>query len=247
MVLGWVNEANLRLFFQLLKQRGVADKNRLDFWLKYINQVSWTKLVLGDDTHKYFSHNKEMAKIFENEKESFSRLNGESSLDAFIMKIGNYLIVEFSTEGGCYIYKDGENSFNPEANILSASTSHGGLKEKRKWTGSPDIVHKPGWQSRAESKLLGLSIFPDFDNNVQNLIQPKFINDFSSPSLEVNIIEKACKDAEKLARSCGIRTENLLYKHGSYWVYFDRETGPVANKLKELGFIFKAGKGWWLK
>ena len=83
MVLGWVNEANLRLFFQLLKQRGVADKNRLDFWLKYINQVHWTKLVLGDDTHEYFKNNRELSKIFENEKDSFSSLEGKRDLDAF--------------------------------------------------------------------------------------------------------------------------------------------------------------------
>ena len=61
MVLGWVNEANLRLFFQILKQRGIADKDRLDFWLKYINQVSWTKLVLGDETDNYLRRNKGLA------------------------------------------------------------------------------------------------------------------------------------------------------------------------------------------
>ena len=121
MVLRWVNEANLRLFFQLLKHRGVADKNRLDFWLKYINQVSWTKLVLGDDTQEYFKRNKEMTKIFENESDSFSSLDGERNLDAFIIQIGDYLIVEFSTEGGCYIYKNGENTFDPNAIKLKSS------------------------------------------------------------------------------------------------------------------------------
>jgi hypothetical protein len=246
MVLGWVNEANLRLFFQLLKQGGVADKSRLDFWLKYINQVSWTKLVIGSNTHQYFNQNKEMSKIFENEKESFSKLEGENSLDVFIMKIQNYLIVEFSTEGGCYIYKDGENTFDPEAKKLNASTNKGGLKEKRKWTGSPDIIHKPGWQTRAASKLFKLSIIPD-TNNLQNSTSRSFTQKVTSHTSVGTKTEQAYKEADDLARAFGIRTENLQYKNENYWVYFDREVGPVAKKLKELGFKFQSGKGWWLK
>lgn len=265
MVLGWVNEANLRLFFQLLKRRGVADKNRLDFWLRYINQVRWTKLVLGNDTYGYFKSNPEMATVFENEKDSFSSLEGESSLDAFIMKIGNYLIVEFSTEGGCYIYKDGENTFDPESLKLNPSTTRGGLKEKRKVTGSPDIIHAPGWQDRAELKLQKLSIFPDVNSNLQMFTTPQIDpnkyfkkNSVITPDCEINIsktqesqvdlneFEQVCKIAESLAIEYGIRTENLKYKNDNYWVYLDKERGPLSAKLKELGFKYIAGKGWWI-
>ncbi len=256
MVLGWVNEANLRLFFQLLKQRGVADKNRLDFWLKYINQVRWTKLVLGDDTHEYFKSNRELSKIFENEKDSFSSLEGKRDLDAFIMEIGNYLIVEFSTEGGCYIYKNGENTFDINASKLNSSTNKGGLKEKRKITGCADITHSPRWQERATIKLMKLFIDPDvnkpvatssynyFDNNAF-----KIKNREQNHALEQDItaFELACKDAHSLSLEYGIKTEDLKHKNGGYWVYLDREIGPVATKLKKLGFIYMAGRGWWIE
>ena len=78
-------------------------------------------------------------------------------------KFKNYLIVEFSTEGGCYIYKEGSNSFDPNADFLDPSTNKGGLRERRKITRSPDIIHTPGWQSRAKDKLMGLMILPDVE------------------------------------------------------------------------------------
>ena len=82
------------------------------------------------------------------------------------MEIGNYLIVEFSTEGGCYIYKNGENTFDSNASKLNSKTSKGGLKERRKITGCADITHTPGWQERATIKLMKLSIYPDVNKPI---------------------------------------------------------------------------------
>ena len=59
--------------------------------------------------------------------------------------------------------------------------------------------------------------------------------------------ELAYMDAHRLALEYGIKTEDLKHKNGGYWVYLDREIGPVATKLKNLGFIYMAGRGWWLK
>lgn len=245
MVLGWVNEANLRLFFQILKQRGIADKDRLDFWLKYINQISWTKLALGSETDNYLRRNKGLADLYEKEKDSFSRLLSKGDLDAFIMQIQNYLIVEFSTEGGCYIYKEGSNSFDPNADFLDPSTNKGGLKEKRKTTRSPDIIHTPGWQSRATDKLMSLMILPDEEILHKKIIQaPSVVED----NQDKNTIqfENACKKASILAKKFGIKTEDLKYKNGNYWFYLDRDVGPVALQIKQLGFQYRPGKGWWI-
>jgi len=244
MVLGWVNEANLRLFFQILKKRGIADKDRLDFWLKYINQVSWTKLVLGDETDSYLRRNKGLADLYEKEKDSFSRLLSKGNLDAFIMKIQNYLIVEFSTEGGCYIYKDGTNTFDPDAGFLDPSTNKGGLRERRKITRSPDIIHTPGWQSRAKDKLMGLLILSDAD------ILPKKSLRSSPTDTDSKVVDTdhgyACKQASALAKKFGIKTEDLKYKNGNYWFYLDRDIGPLALQIKQLGFQYHPGKGWWI-
>lgn len=168
MVLTWVQEANLRLFFELLKRRGVPDPHgRLDFWLQYINQITFTRLVLGDDMRRYLNSHPEWKEHFRNDVDSFANLTGskgESNLDAFIMEINGHLIVEFNPHGGCYIYKKGENNFNVNAVSLDASTSQRGLKE-RYYSGSakgPDIVHREGWQYKARTyQLPGFGIFDD--------------------------------------------------------------------------------------
>jgi len=168
MVLSWVQEANLRLFFELLRRRGVPDPHgRLDFWMKYINQISFTRLILGDDMRRYLNTHPEMKEHFKNDIESFANLTGakgESSLDAFIMEINGHFVVEFNPHGGCYVYKKGSNTFNVNASSLDASTDTGGLKERyyTRGTRGPDIVHREGWQYKAMfSQLPGFGIFDD--------------------------------------------------------------------------------------
>ncbi|CAM3679609.1 EH signature domain-containing protein [Polynucleobacter antarcticus] len=168
MVLTWVQEANLRLFFELLKRRGVPDPHgRLNFWMQYINQITFTRLVLGDDMRRYLNSHPELKEHFKNDVESYANLsgaNGESGLDAFIMEINGHLIVEFNPHGGCYVYKKSENTFNVNASSLDASTSERGLKE-RYYSGSsrgPDIVHREGWQFNARTyQLPAFGIFDD--------------------------------------------------------------------------------------
>jgi hypothetical protein len=168
MVLAWVQEANLRLFFELLKRRGVPDPHgRLDFWMQFINQITFTRLVLGFDMRRYLNHHPEWKEHFKNDSESYASLSGtnaETSLDAFIMEISGHLIVEFNPHGGCYIYKKGENTFDVHAPALSPKTALGGLKERYYSSGlrRPDIVHQEGWQHRA--RTYGLPSFGIFDD-----------------------------------------------------------------------------------
>ena len=158
----------LRLFFELLKRRGVPDPHgRLDFWMKYINQISFTRLILGDDMRRYLNTHLELKEHFKNDIESFANLTGakgEASLDAFIMEISGHFIVEFNPHGGCYVYKKGQNTFNVNSTSLDASTDTGGLKERyyTRGTRGPDIVHREGWQYKAMfSQLPGFGIFDD--------------------------------------------------------------------------------------
>lgn len=168
MVLAWVQEANLRLFFELLKRRGVPDPHgRLDFWMQYINQITFTRLVLGYEMRMYLNRNPELREHFRNDVDSYAHLTGEkaeSGLDAFIMEINGHYIVEFNPHGGCYVYKKGANTFDVNASSLQPTTNKGGLKERYYTRGSqgPDLVHRDGWQYKAKSSLLPqFGIFDD--------------------------------------------------------------------------------------
>jgi hypothetical protein len=156
MVLNWVHETNLRLFFKLLKERGHADDERLNFWLKFIPQVKSSRLALGPTSQRLVESRADYKKVFKRDGHAYSQLREDQNPgnDAFLMTIGNCLIVDFSIGGGCYVYKHGENQFNITDKYHYSSTSRKGLKEKYRTEGM-DFAHTPGWTDahRAPLKL----------------------------------------------------------------------------------------------
>lgn len=156
MVLNWVHETNLRLFFKLLKERGHADDERLNFWLKFIPQVKSSRLALGPTSQGLVESRADYKKVFKRDGHAYSQLREDQNPgnDAFLMTIGNCLIVDFSIGGGCYVYRHGENQFNITDKYHYSSTSRKGLKEKYRTEGM-DFAHTPGWTDahRAPAKL----------------------------------------------------------------------------------------------
>lgn len=164
MVMGWVNERNLRDFFDLLAARRDADHGRLRFWSRYMNQISWTRLVFGYETVYQKNHNKGIKALLESEEGTFAMLRGsvDKELDAFLMQIGSYVFVEFSkTNNGAYGYRTNELPFDRDAPTYAGSTSDlksGFYKSTRE---DLKIIHTPGWESRADHQLRAIGIYPD--------------------------------------------------------------------------------------
>lgn len=156
MMLNWVHETNLRLFFELLKDRGYADDERLNFWLKFIPQVKSSRLSLGPTSQRLVESRSDLKKVFNRDGNSYSQLREDQNTDndAFLMTIGNCLIVDFSIGGGCYIYKEGQNKFSITDKFHYSSTAPRGLKAKYHHEGM-DFAHTPGWTDshRAPAKL----------------------------------------------------------------------------------------------
>lgn len=162
MVLNWVNQGNLRDFFEILAARNQADAGRLAFWSRYMDQIVWARLIFGSETWELQSRNPEVRQLIAGEQGMYARLTSPQKrmVDAFLMQIGNYLIVEFSKKpNACYVYKAGELPFEPYA--------------KKYDGGSPDlavgpdgdfaarIVHAPRWEFGAHETLRSLGLFPD--------------------------------------------------------------------------------------
>lgn len=160
MVLGWVNERNLKDFFDILAARNQADEGRLAFWSQYLKQITWTRLVFGADTMALQRRSPEVRNLIAREEGAYARLDGKSEVDAFMMQIGSYLIVEFSKKpNACYAYKVDELPFEPYAKHYDGGTTdlaYGYRGEK-----AARIVHTPGWQARAADELNRLGIRPD--------------------------------------------------------------------------------------
>jgi len=90
MVLGWVNDAYLRLFFERISARYGMSKDRLSSWLRYI---AWTKLVSDYETNLQQQKDPEITRLFEAEEEALLSPDEtrDRNLDVFIRRIGDYL------------------------------------------------------------------------------------------------------------------------------------------------------------
>jgi len=162
MVRSWVTKENLRVFFQILAARNDADKGRFKFWLQYVDQIEFIKLVFGEETKQLRWRNKEIDKLFKEEEGIYAILSSnDSGLDAFILQIGDYTLVEFSKTGNAaFIYKSSSLPFDIEARRLNDKTSADGLKSAQ----NNKIIHSPpnGWQYNVKNRLMAeCNIYPD--------------------------------------------------------------------------------------
>lgn len=160
MVLGWVNERNLKDFFDILAARNNADEGRLAFWSKYLKQITWTRLVFGADTMALKRTNVGVRELIAREEGAYAQLTSKSEVDAFMMQIGLYLIIEFSKKpNACYVYQANQLPFEPYSRHYDGGTTDlaAGFREGC----ALRIVHREGWGWRAEEDLRLLGIVPD--------------------------------------------------------------------------------------
>lgn len=159
MVLQWFAKEDLEHFFSLLQGSGGVDDARLRYWLRFVDQISYTRILMGSDAF----NNKELE--FRNFRHRnagrFGRLAGtqsQSHANAFIMKIGDYYLVEFSATGNaCYGYHESELPFDCTASYLSPNSE---LKKKTyNELGENYFTHGGSWFFKADLFLRRRGIF----------------------------------------------------------------------------------------
>lgn len=162
MVLGWVNERNLKDFFDILAARNKADEGRLAFWSKYLKQITWTRLVFGADTMALQKANAEVRNLIAREEGAYAQLTGKREVDAFMMQLGRYLIIEFSKKpNACYVYEADQLPFEPYDRYYEGGTSDLAAGYRGHIECALRIVHREGWGGKAEDDLRRLGIHPD--------------------------------------------------------------------------------------
>lgn len=160
MMLSWVNERNLKDFFDILAARNKADEGRLAFWSKYLKQITWTRLVFGADTMALKRTNTGIRDLIAREEGAYAQLTGKKEVDAFLMQVGPYIIVEFSKKpNACYIYKADALPFNRYAKYYTGGSEDLGAGFHQRCAAR--IVHREGWEARAGEELVNLGIRPD--------------------------------------------------------------------------------------
>lgn len=268
MVLGWVNERNLKDFFDILAARNKADEGRLAFWSKYMKQISWTRLVFGAETIALKNGNPDIRDLIAREEGSYATLTANQTVDAFMMGIGEFIIVEFSKKpNAAYVYRAQSMKFDRDSRYFSGGTDDlkYGFYDKNELR----ITHSPGWQHDAADGLKKLGISPDTPGT-QRAMASTLAKTATSPPPKRATGSKAIAPVMKVSpetldgapagASFTMRELQFLVKQfskafitdlrvrssGRLWVEDPYQRSQLADELKNYGFKWAATrKGWY--
>ncbi len=122
MVVAWFAKEDLEHFFTLLKGEAEVDQSRLFYWLRFANQMSYTRIVMGSDA--WHDRGSDFVAFREKNKGRLSQLTGgPSHNNAVVMQIGNYFFGGVLRHGNaCYAYRADSAPFNPDKSVLGLAT-----------------------------------------------------------------------------------------------------------------------------
>ena len=159
MVSEWTKLEFIKAFFTLLAGEHTSDSRRLEFWARYVSAIDDIHFALGADARQNSSTDfktlrSKIADI------SIPLQDNVKSNNAFIMKIGPVVIVEFSGfSNACYGYTFNESlPFRFDKPLVLPKDSKNSLKHSSRelW-----LSHKDGiqgyetWEERFEAELAG--------------------------------------------------------------------------------------------
>ncbi|NTX69151.1 hypothetical protein FCH31_06820 [Lelliottia amnigena] len=253
MVRGWLAKQDLMHFFELLRGNGDVDQARLHYWLRFANQMGFTRIVMGPDA--WHDRGSDFVKFREENKGRLSHLRGGRSLDnAMIMQINDYLFVEFSGTGNAmYAYRIGHAPFNPESGTLDINIH---LKDQgRCELRMPHMpraegynkVHITGWMLKYDEELRKLGIRWMAEEPV------KFV-DKKTPSpvslSDIKIINPLRDTAiQHLLENASCIVSDNRQKGGVLSVQFKTPDDTTERELLRLGFapVTKEPHRYWIK
>ena len=147
MVIQWFVRADLEAFFTLFST--TADTNRFDYWIKFIDQISFSQIFLGPSALQ--SRQPQHKKFRDLNRGRLKDLvDSTSSNNAFMLKMGNLYIIDFSDTGNaCFVTK--KLPYQNNKRRVSIFELRSDYVER--------LIHTSGWQKRFDESLAKRGIF----------------------------------------------------------------------------------------
>ena len=253
MVRGWLAKQDLMHFFELLRGKGDVDHARLFYWLRFANQMGFTRIVMGTDAWQ--DRGSDFVKFREENRGRLSHLRGGRSFDnAMIMQINDYIFVEFSGTGNAmYYYRVNQAPFNPESQLLDIKIH---LKDRSLC--SRPLKHMPtaegynkvritGWMLKYDDELRKLGIRWMAEEPV------KFVDKkASSPASisDIKIINPLRDTAiQHLVEGSSCIVSDNRQKGGVLSIQLKLPDDTIERELLRLGFapVAKEPHRYWIK
>lgn len=235
MIGSWLKLDLMKNFFELLSADGSNDTRRLDFWIRYVDEINDMYFALG----RYATKNQEASFVTIRNKMAgrLLRLSGTGrENNAFIMTIGNTVFVEFGMQGNAaYIYPlqklpfelDGVRDINLK--VLKDTEAGDRLYHK-------DNVHNyDRWEQRFNAYLyqnFGIRV-----SNSQEIPEPWRSGSYYTTGNETHY--------RSFCQALNLDIEDARPFNGYLWIKTDDQTSIINQQLRAWGFAYRPGKGWF--
>jgi hypothetical protein len=277
MIAGWLKRILIKDFFSLLAADGSNDTRRFEFWERYVDSMGDMYFALGSSARRhggpdYKDARKRAAGLLLNLHSA-----GPPDNNAFIMCIGNHVVVEFGMKGNaCFIFARDRLPFLLKGEIAGNGSAlrHPSFIERllhidrtsERWerkfertisslihvnTVQPAIVSRPQTDaSQGFGPGLAEPRAAPYQAGPQSVATQETHSRISRPAQNAAPVHGTPFSLRELAEFCSTRklpVQDLRDRNGNLWVVTGDTDGYVSNQLRSWGFAFKAGKGWWRK
>jgi EH_Signature domain len=243
MVNGWLKVRLIKDFFGLLSEDRLADSRRLNYWLRFepIIQDMW--FALGADSLS--DPRKDYAEFRQRANGRLLDLVGATptSNNAFLMHLGEYLVIEFGITGNaCFVYR--YDRLPPRIKHRLTSADLRGMvdiAELKARGREARLLHNGSWEPNFDAAICPLlrfipSVLVDFLTSrraVPLKPGPDRMPSFSRPAFD------------EFRSRHRLEVDDLVAKGGCLWVRTDAADTQVSDRLKSWGFTYRPAMGWW--
>jgi hypothetical protein len=268
LVTDWLKLHLIERFFTLLAEERQGDRRRLNFWKRYVSSIRSIHFGLGADAQSaqsvdFVQLRRELNGIWVG-LDDINRAN-----NAFIMNMGDVVIVEFGNEGNaCYWYSTSRAlPFDPRKRLQTRVGATNSLKHNE-----PIRVHKlrhsdcdrsGRWENRFARELRQFGILPDALSTppgtskiasqpaYASTLKPTAIHPSQPQSSASRRLDEwlntpfSTEALDYFAHVFGLRVEDFSRHGGNLWVRTDDRNQRVGEVLEHWKFRYRAGKGWW--
>lgn len=157
MVSNWLKLEFIELFFTKLTEDHLGDTRRVKFWAKYVPAIEEIHFALG--SHAMDSHDKDFVELREKlEGLTVELKDSIRKNNAFIMRVGDLLAVEFSGESNAFYGYSVNNGIpfdlkKPVSTPVNGKNSLKQSKHKLKLSHQDNVLGYADWEDRFEEEL----------------------------------------------------------------------------------------------
>jgi hypothetical protein len=257
MVAGWLKLDLIHQFFDVLSDDRGQDRSRFEFWSRYYEQMDDVYIALG--TSAFYSGSPDLVKLRRDLDGRLLKLNSTGAdTNAFIMFMGNVVVVEFSQKGNAaYRYRRSDAPISDATRTIGISQlkcSPPGIRmlHMRDWQRqfSRELGHSADVRRGTAHPLLPAATQRPAGHRAQTWLQQATAHHANSAPIASarptnNGAPPSPADVAAFAQRHSLNWANQRPKGGNLWVLAEQADSEITRQLKVWGFAYRPGRGWW--